>query len=182
MKKSGNLIWGSRSHKDVKLNIMTFPGWLEMTYFKDRSQLKLYTSILIRIEKLIYPQRYCVHPLICQEDLLQGCSIASWLFLPFLCIPFLLWFTTIWTCIWNQERSGCQKSWLSVHQCQAEIWRQLWRKKEWLYYFAKLRKNSRCVPQELWPLPWWVGKGYSVKQEYVKSLSRVQFLWASLVL
>ena len=35
------------------------------------------------------------------------------------------------------------KSWLSVHQCQTEIQRELWRrKKEWLYYFARQRGNT----------------------------------------
>ena len=37
------------------------------------------------------------------------------------------------------------KSWLSLPQCQAE----LWRKKEWLYYLA--RQKVRLVPQKLCP-------------------------------
>ena len=35
------------------------------------------------------------------------------------------------------------KSWLSVHHCQTEIRRQLWRRrKEWLCYFARQRGNA----------------------------------------
>ena len=38
-----------RSHKDFKLNILTFKlDWLEMTYFKERIQPKIYRLILVR--------------------------------------------------------------------------------------------------------------------------------------
>ena len=46
-----------------------------------------------------------------------------------------------------------------------ELWR---RKKEWLYCFTKAKgEHSRIGPQALCLHPWWVGKDYIVRQEYV---------------
>ena len=49
---------------------------------------------------------------------------------------------------------------------ETELWR---RKKEWLYYFAKQRENNRLAPRKLTSPPWWVGKGYIVRQKYMEN-------------
>ena len=62
------------------------------------------------------------------------------------------------------------------------------RKKEWLYCFAKAKgEHSRIAPQALCLPPWWVGKDYILRQEYivrikavvvlVQSISHVLLLW-----
>ena len=47
------------------------------------------------------------------------------------------------------------------------------RRKEWLYYFAWQKGILRLGPQELCPSPWWVKRGYIVRQVYVIRINAV---------
>ena len=50
-------------------------------------------SSCIRTQSYLY-----VYPFRRNQDLPQGCTIVSWLLLPYLCIPSLPWLATVWTC------------------------------------------------------------------------------------
>ena len=64
------------------------------------------------------------------------------------------------------------KSWLSVHQSQTEIGRQLWRRKKGrLYCFARRQSRSTIGYR----------RGYSVRQQYVIRIKAVTVLYLLLV-
>ena len=61
------------------------------------------------------------------------------------------------------------KSWLSVHQCQTEIWRQSYGGERVALLFCQAKgEHGRLPPQELCPSLCWVSKSRSVLSESLR--------------
>ena len=67
------------------------------------------------------------------------------------------------------------KSWLSVHQCWTRVQRQTHGgERKRLYYFARQRRqHSRLVPKDLYLPPWWIARGYIVRQGSVIKIQSI---------
>ena len=86
-----------------------------------------------------------------------------------------------WEILFSWAPKLFAESWLSAPNAKQKygdrVMKEKWRLASLLCQTKE--EHSRLVPQELCPHPWWVGKGYIVRQEYVIRIKAVAALWMS---